>query len=78
MLKLFLIFAVGFVSDFLIVLYYQYIMDGKISGALVCNSIMMIINIFFIGLAIDGSVSQLLAYLIGQNIGICCAIKYRR
>ena len=76
MLELLLIFVVGFASDFLIVRYYLYLSEGRIFAAVVSNSLIFVVNVVFVGLAGSGNISQLCAYLIGQNAGIATALWF--
>jgi hypothetical protein len=76
LLELLLIFVVGFASDFLIVRYYLYLSEGRILAAVVSNSLIFVVNVVFVGLVGSGNISQLGAYLIGQNLGICAALWF--
>jgi uncharacterized protein YebE (UPF0316 family) len=76
LLELLLIFVVGFASDFLIVRYYLYLSEGRIFAAVVSNSLIFVVNVVFVGLAGSGNISQLCAYLIGQNAGIATALWF--
>jgi len=76
LLEFLLIFVVGFASDFLIVRYYLYLAEKRILAAMGCNTLIFAVNVVFVGLAGSGNISQLCAYLIGQNAGIATALWF--
>lgn len=78
MLIAFTYFVIGFLSDFFVVKYYLSISQGKICAAVVCNSVIMVLNCMFIVLVVDGNYPMTAVYLVGQNVGIWAAIKLNR
>ena len=76
MLKLLIVFAVGFASDFIIVLYYNYLAAKRPYAAAACNTLIFMINVFFIGLAGSQNILSLGVYLAAQNAGIIIAIWF--
>jgi hypothetical protein len=78
MLILLLYFAVGFVSEFFIVRYYNALHRQDIFAAMAYNSILMFTNIIFIGMVIDKNYILTGLYVIGQNCGIAAAMKFNR
>ncbi|MDD5010188.1 MAG: hypothetical protein PHC68_17525 [Syntrophorhabdaceae bacterium] len=70
------VFFVGFASDFLVVRFYQSVSQRRFLAAITSNSLLMIANVVFVGVAVGRDLWLIAVYVLGQNAGILIAMWF--
>jgi hypothetical protein len=71
-----IVFLVGFASDFLVVRFYQSVSQRRFLAAVISNSLLMIANVIFVGVAVGRDLWLIAVYVLGQNMGILVAMWF--
>jgi hypothetical protein len=77
MLRLIIYFVMGVLSDFVICRYTIYLTQKRTGAVVICNTLIFLMNIVFVGILVGQNPVSLLALWAGESAGIIMALELK-